>query len=87
MFTVQARDDDPTPPYNTITYSIIGDEGVAGVFAISPSTGEITLISPLTQASQNEFRVSKHPTAEYAMRAYYTCYTHYTHHTLYTLYM
>ena len=60
VFTVQARDDDSTAPFNTITYSIIGDEGVAGVFAINPSTGQITLISSLATANQNEFRVCMH---------------------------
>ena len=60
VFTVQARDDDRTAPFNTITYSIIGDEGVAGVFAINPCTGQITLISSLATANQNEFRVCVH---------------------------
>lgn len=58
IFTVEARDADTTAPYNTITYSIIGDEGVAGVFTINPTSGDITLISPLTESNQREFRVS-----------------------------
>lgn len=60
VFTVQARDDDTAAPYNTITYSIIGDEGVAGVFAINPNNGQISLISSLDQASQTEFRVNSY---------------------------
>lgn len=54
---VQARDNDTSAPYNTITYSIIGDGGVAGVFAINPSTGAITLLTGLSSLSQNMFRV------------------------------
>ena len=57
MFTVQARDDDSFPPFNVITYSIIGDEGVPGVFAIDPQSGQIRLISSLTAARQQVFRV------------------------------
>lgn len=58
VFTVEARDDDaPGSPFSTITYSIIGDEGVPGVFAINPQTGEIQLISSLVTANQNVFQV------------------------------
>ncbi|XP_062579030.1 protocadherin Fat 3-like [Saccostrea cucullata] len=55
VFTPSGRDADADSPFNTLTYSLIGDDPAPSVFQINPSTGAISTkpTTNLTQTSGN----------------------------------
>ncbi|KAL5018733.1 hypothetical protein ScPMuIL_004455 [Solemya velum] len=57
VFTVTADDADLDAPYNTITYSIIGDDEAPNLFRINGVNGEISLRSNLFSATQDVYQI------------------------------
>ena len=48
----------PQAPYNTVTYSIIGDDEAPNYFSINPASGVISVVRALTDDSASSYRVS-----------------------------
>ena len=48
----------PQAPYNTVTYSIIGDDDAPNYFSINPASGVISVVRALTDDSASSYRVS-----------------------------
>ncbi|XP_076458559.1 protocadherin Fat 1-like [Babylonia areolata] len=55
IFTVSARDQDTTAPYNQVTYDLVGDGNSPTFFDVNPSSGEIRLRSSLLQDSAQSY--------------------------------
>ncbi|XP_076458558.1 cadherin EGF LAG seven-pass G-type receptor 1-like [Babylonia areolata] len=58
IFTVSALDNDLQAPYNTVTYSVIGDDVAPSFFAVNPSTGVVSVTRSLLGDSTSSYRVS-----------------------------
>lgn len=56
VFTATARDND-VAPYNTITYSLIGDGDAPAFFNIDANTGVVRLSQRILQESTSQYRV------------------------------
>ncbi|KAL8559117.1 hypothetical protein ACOMHN_046165 [Nucella lapillus] len=57
IFTVLAVDNDLQAPYNTVTYSVIGDDQAPNFFAINPATGVVTVTQSLLTGSASSYRL------------------------------
>ena len=54
---VIARDNDTTAPFNTVTYSIIGDDSPPAYFNINPITGQISLQQSIATDPTNRYLI------------------------------
>ncbi|XP_046579035.1 protocadherin Fat 4-like [Haliotis rubra] len=57
VITVLATDADLTPPYNTLTYDIIGDDSAPTYFVINPSSGVISLSQSISSDVTDQYQI------------------------------
>ena len=57
--SVQSEDRDEREPFNSVLYSIIGDDNAPVFFSISEDNGEIRVKNSLQEDTETEYTVSK----------------------------